>query len=585
MDPVLALAYAMHSNKGAYALLLGSGVSRTASIPTGWEVTLELIRQIAHLHGESCGADPAGWYKDKYGKDADYSEVFDTLAQNPTERSQLLKRYFEPTEEEREQGLKRPTDAHRAIARLMKDGYVRVVLTTNFDRLLETALAEVGAPTPSVIASADSVEGALPLSHPGSFIIKLHGDYLDTRIKNTPEELAAYDPRMSALLDRVIDEFGVITCGWSSDWDIALKAAFERCKGRRFTTFWTHVTSLSPSAQGLVNLRGAKTLPISGADNFFIQLEEMVTSLSELDRPHPLSITSAVATVKRYVVDDKHRIRLSDLFDQETENFIRQVSLEYFPVSPAQVNTATLIEQIRRYDVVCEMLAAMLVVGCQWGEDAHLKVLTRTVERIANIDVSGGHPAFLKLRKYPALRLTCAAGLAALAADRYGTFYELLARVRVTDRLSRNAPISLRVHAGSVVEERETLWPMFNGRRPYAPLSDHLHASLRTLLKSQVSRDDEYDHLFDKFEYLYALVHASLRETNARGWVPMGRLVWRWDDAVQYGAIRQINEDIAAQRENWQLLREGLFGGSFERLEQVKAVVDEFMATEAARCV
>ena len=37
----------------------------------------------------------------------------------------------------------------------------------------------------------------LPLVHQRCCVVKLHGDYLDTRIKNTPEELAAYDPELA----------------------------------------------------------------------------------------------------------------------------------------------------------------------------------------------------------------------------------------------------------------------------------------------------------------------------------------------------------------------------------------------------
>ena len=37
-----ALAIALQQDPGAYALLLGSGLSRAAGIPTGWEITLEL---------------------------------------------------------------------------------------------------------------------------------------------------------------------------------------------------------------------------------------------------------------------------------------------------------------------------------------------------------------------------------------------------------------------------------------------------------------------------------------------------------------------------------------------------------------
>jgi hypothetical protein len=50
----------------------------------------------------------------------------------------------------------------------------------------------------------------MPLSQGGCFVIKLHGDYRDPRILNTEEELGRYDPRMRRLLDRVLDEFGLL---------------------------------------------------------------------------------------------------------------------------------------------------------------------------------------------------------------------------------------------------------------------------------------------------------------------------------------------------------------------------------------
>lgn len=36
-DPTTQIAFSMFENKGVYAVLLGSGVSRSAGIPTGWE--------------------------------------------------------------------------------------------------------------------------------------------------------------------------------------------------------------------------------------------------------------------------------------------------------------------------------------------------------------------------------------------------------------------------------------------------------------------------------------------------------------------------------------------------------------------
>src|SRR5207248_9687258 len=119
-----------------------------------------------------------------------------------------------------------------------RDGYIRVILTTNFDRLLERAMEELGL-TPTVIATVDQTAGALPLTHAGVTVIKLHGDYLDTRIKNTAKELAKYSAKLNALIDRILDEYGLIVCGWSAAWDIALREAVERCGSRRFTTYWT----------------------------------------------------------------------------------------------------------------------------------------------------------------------------------------------------------------------------------------------------------------------------------------------------------------------------------------------------------
>lgn len=139
------------------------------------------------------------------------------------------------------------------------------------------------------------------------YVIKIHGDYLDTRIRNTLDELATYDPRLDNLLDRVFDEFGLIICGWSADWDEALRAAIERAKGRRFTTYWTSRGRPSQTAQDLITSRKAKVITISGADGFFEDLNVKVTSLEDIQVQPPLSAKVAVATLKRYLVEDKAR--------------------------------------------------------------------------------------------------------------------------------------------------------------------------------------------------------------------------------------------------------------------------------------
>jgi SIR2-like domain len=300
-DPVLSLAFSVYSAKGVYALLLGSGISRSAGVPTGWDVTQDLIRRAARLYGED-GSNTEEWFKAKYDKDPDYSELLEQLAKSPAERTKLLQAYFEPTEQERSEGQKLPTVAHRAIATLVAKGYIRVIITTNFDRLLEQALGDVGV-QPSVIASADSEKGALPLAHARCTVIKINGDYLDPRFKNTRDELSSYEPALDRLLDRVIDEYGLIVRGWSAEWDTALRTAIERCPTRRFTTYWAAHRKCSEKALRVIDNRQGVILLIADADALFSELADRVDALETFSANDPLSAPIAVARAKRYLSD------------------------------------------------------------------------------------------------------------------------------------------------------------------------------------------------------------------------------------------------------------------------------------------
>ncbi|MCM1140220.1 MAG: hypothetical protein NC453_16765 [Muribaculum sp.] len=117
IEKLTTLAFSMYSNKGAYALLFGSGISRSAHIPTGWEVETALIEQLAASKKETIKDDPHRWFKEKYEKEASYSFLLEELVKTPTKRVQLMKQFFEPSEEEKELGLKQPTKAHKAIGK------------------------------------------------------------------------------------------------------------------------------------------------------------------------------------------------------------------------------------------------------------------------------------------------------------------------------------------------------------------------------------------------------------------------------------------------------------------------------------
>ena len=380
LDPALTLAFVLRANPGAYALLLGSGVSRGV-VPTGWDVLVDLVGKMAMTAGVT-DEDPLRWYERTMGVAVGYDSVLGELTSTPEERVGLLRSYFEPSSDDEAADEKQPTSAHRAIARLMKAGLVRVVLTTNFDRLLERALDEVGV-APSVLSNLSAVKGAVPLHQQRACVIKLHGDYLDPGFRNTMEELAAYPDELDCLLDQIIDEYGLVVAGRSTIWDPALRSAVERCTTRRYGTYWIDPVPLSESAKGLVVRRDATLVTVT-ADSFFARLADTVETLADIDRPHPASVAVAVASVKR-CVERGDVIRLHDLLAEELKQAKAGIG-----TWPFQGNTDDFKRLVDRIDAATAIVTALVATSVFWGNPTTDKFLDADHDRVGNPASSGG---------------------------------------------------------------------------------------------------------------------------------------------------------------------------------------------------
>jgi hypothetical protein len=544
IDPVHSLAFSIQASRGVYAILLGSGVSRAARIPTGWEITLDLVRKLAALHGEVCEPDPELWYLAKFGKPADYSDLLDALTKTPAERQQLLRTYWEPNERERDEGAKQPTAAHRAIAALAMQGFVKVIITTNFDRLMERALSDA-AVVPTVLSSPDQVHGALPLIHAQCCVFKVHGDYLDTRIRNTPTELASYPPEFDRLLDRIFDEFGLVVCGWSADWDLALRDAILRAPSRRFATYWAVRGDAGEEARRLIEHRGAQIVLIKDADTFFQTIQRHVESLEEFSRPHPLSTEAAVASLKRYLTEPRYRIQLADLIDETVERVVEATSSQAFLVEgcPAPDNKSV-TSRVRGYEAACSTLVAMAPIGGFWAAEDHYYVWKRALERLSTVRGGGGYTLWLNLQRYPATLLLYALGLGAIEAGRLqflGHMYAATIHNENREDLSAVQllpPFCLIEHGMGGVQLLEGM------ERRHSPLNDWLHSALRHSAKRLISNEDRYTFVFDKLEMLMALSYAyHAKRSKEWYWVPLGAFGYRHQNRDRF--FKEIEESIA----------------------------------------
>ena len=365
------------------------------------------------------------------------------------------------------------------------------------------------------------------MAHNQCTIIKVHGDYLDTRIRNSDTELTAYEPELDALLDRVFDEYGLIVCGWSGEYDAALRAAIERCKSRRYTTYWCAHGTMDAAAEGLVTHRAAEVMAITDADSFFTQLAERATAIREVGKRHPLETHAAVATLKRYLPDERHRIRLSELIRDTTEELVSRLHTDDFPTD-TDYSDEELTTRTKRLEALSETSLALTANGSFWGESKHDDSWLGTVRRLAEADVpQNGKIAWLGLFRYPALLHLYGAGIAAVAAHRYDLLAALLQRPIRSIHGPEDQPIVRVLYPHEVIEAEQAhiLFPHPNAPRPEVPerrSATHLESVIRPTFADLIPSDQDYADAFDRFECLACLVHQDLF-----GFRIEGLFVWR----------------------------------------------------------
>jgi hypothetical protein len=265
LDPIVSLSVALAEAPGSGAFLLGAGVSVDAGVPTAWAVFRDLLRRLHRLENDT--SDSLGdeqldeWLKATDREDLGYSSLLDLIAPDPATRRDLLASYFEAA---------LPGKAHEQLAALAAEGAVRVFVTTNFDRLLEVAVRARGIDP--VIVSDDATLATAPRrEHSKVFIVKAHGDYQQETIRNTPSELAALEPALTAELQAIADNYALTVLGWSGSDPALVKILRDRRS--RYGAWWLSLTE-PPAEPGrsLAEAIGARMIVRPGAAEFLTDL-------------------------------------------------------------------------------------------------------------------------------------------------------------------------------------------------------------------------------------------------------------------------------------------------------------------------
>lgn len=579
------MAFSVYNNPGVYALLLGSGVSRAAEIPTGWEIVKDLIKQIAVAQGEAISENPIEWYEEEHGIQPRYDDLLAKLGKASAERNSILRRYFEASAEERERDdkIKSPTRAHRSIAQMIKDGFIRVVLTTNFDRLLENALMEIGI-VPDVVSTDSMLEGARPPQHSAITIYKLHGDYRDDSFKNIAGELAEYTPQWNALLDRIIDEYGLIVCGWSADWDIALRQALERAKTRRYSTFWgSYSEQLSETTQMLIKQRDGQLIAPISADEMFVELQQAVEALHTFRRVHPMSVTIAVERIKKLIPHDTTQIELEDLMLSETEcaykAFTSQELISQFEELVIQrLHTApieTWQELLTLSYSACEIPLNLAATLAWYGNSQQASLIRRVLMRWFELPRGQAHSQIA--HSISGLLLIYMCGIAAIYRSNWPYLSALLNDNKVKD-FRRSHEVTMSV-AEEIIDTIYDHFQFANGPRSYTQVSqliqDVVHQAFGFCLPSPTKFEVAFD-LFEAFFEVFLLYETNKNEIGPSLLIPPRlhpqiHIPRSLDHILEFWAI------AGEKGVSWGPLQVGLFESDPEALKAVLILHKEKM--------
>ena len=256
-----------------------------------------------------------------------------------------------------------------------------------------------------------------------------------------------------------------------------------------------------------------------------------------------------------------------------TENLVRAISDDQFPLSSAGVTAQDRADRVRHYTGLTDRVTHLVASAAYWGAEAHMPELHVLLHRLTEAPhARSGETVLLHLVRYPALLAMYAAGVAMVARQNYSRLSAVLA-LEVRNANERR-PLLEALFPHNVVTDG-IAQELRGTRRSPTALSDELHEALRKPFGDLIPSDDEYAEVFDRFEYLLSLAEADWWITSGK-WARFsgGRFQRHGPDSPE-SLPRIFDAELARDGAAWSPLAAGMFGGDMARLQAAKAAVDK----------
>lgn len=303
--------------------------------------------------------------------------------------------------------------------------------------------------------------------------------------------------------------------------------------------------------------------------------EEMQLLKAEKDRWNKPALTS-LEEFEEYLTDPTKQAKVRGLVIKEARKLYDALNDAAFLKKDDDQRYAAILDRMKEYELLVGPFMDLLTAGCNGGGDWLRSVWPEALSIIANpLETPRGAEVLMRLRRYPALLLLYAGGVAAVAGKNYVTLAALLRETQVTT-YGRSKSVSAGLVPGRVLSSYDERHLAENGKHRM-PFNSHIVNVLKPALSKYIHNDDHYMVNLVRFEYLYAL--ASEAQGN-------GLIVgsFSWESEQQRGLVlfppttiwivRETEEELERSGSNWPPLTSGLFEGPLEKFRDFKNSVD-----------
>lgn len=305
---------------------------------------------------------------------------------------------------------------------------------------------------------------------------------------------------------------------------------------------------------------------INGDGDFIFNVDDLkkdddlfVTIPTTIDDNQFVSRNDNINRIKELIVDEKNKIKVYDLINEELRKLLNYYNTINFPLT--EWNEDIFKKQVKDYEKSIQTLQDYLIIVCYWGKEIYINILKKVFTMLSNnIEHIGGNSVMVSLRWYPIWILYYSCIIACYEADNRPVLKEILNFIG--KNISRTNIDNILVNAEFEIEDVKGKFKLINDKDNYKyPFNEYLYKFLQPKLDDLLFLGETYSEKFSIVEMIISLKIAGMlydSEHHNYLWGPPGRYLYKYsldinkiDKYINQGEFDNIGifDDIKISKE------------------------------------